>query len=99
MSSLRPILKWAGAKTKLGPHILELTPPTSRRLIEPFLGSAAVALNLGFESNVLADANPDVIDLYRNLADEPEKFMIECRRLFVSSNNTEEAYYSASRRI
>ncbi len=75
------------------PHILALVPPTSQRLVEPFLGSAAVALNLGFERNVLSDSNADVVGLYQSLTDSPEDFVGECRRLFSSRNNTKEAYY------
>ena len=75
------------------PHILALVPPTSRRLVEPFLGSAAVALNLGFEENILADSNADVVGLYQSLAADPENFVRECRRLFSSATNTETAFY------
>ena len=91
--SLKPILKWAGAKTKVVPHILALVPPTSKRLVEPFLGSAAVALNLGFDRNLLADSNPDVVGLYQSLAADPESFVRECRHLFTTRSNTEDAYY------
>ena len=74
-------------------HIQVLVPPASQRLVEPFLGSAAVALNLGFEKNILADSNPDVVGLYRSLANDPERFVRECRRLFSPQTNTEETYY------
>jgi DNA adenine methylase len=94
VSSLKPILKWAGAKTKLVPDILALIPPTSRRLVEPFLGSAAVALNLGFDQNLLADSNPDIIGLYQSLALAPEEFVCKCRELFTPQTNTAERYYS-----
>jgi DNA adenine methylase len=75
------------------PHIRPLVPPTAQRLVEPFLGSAAVALNLGFERNLLADSNPDVVGLYQCLEAAPESFVAECRRLFSPRTNTEEAYY------
>lgn len=90
---LRPVLKWAGAKRKLVSHISPWAPPTARRLIEPFLGSAAVALNLGFAQNLLADSNPDVIGLYRCLGEDAVRFENECRQLFVPANNNAEAYY------
>ncbi len=61
--------------------------------MEPFLGSAAVALNLGFERNLLADSNADVVGLYQSLAADPEVLVAECRRLFSSGNNTEASFY------
>lgn len=92
MPPLRPILKWAGAKTKLVPHIRALLPPTATRLIEPFVGSAAVALNLGLPKNLLADANPDVVAVYDCLAEHPVRFVRDCRELFASRNNTAESF-------
>jgi DNA adenine methylase len=77
----------------LAPDILSLVPGTATRLIEPFLGSAAVALNLGFEHNLLADSNRDVVSVYRSLAAAPEHFVTECRHLFTPANNTPDAYY------
>lgn len=92
MPLLRPILKWAGAKTRLVPHIRELVPRHARRLVEPFAGSAAVALNLGFQANLMADANSDVIAVYDFLAAHPVRFVRDCRALFSAGHNTREAF-------
>jgi len=92
VSQLRPILKWAGAKTKLVPRIRALMPLTTARLVEPFVGSGAVALNLDLPSNLLADANPDVVSVYEALRDHPVKFVRDGRALFAASNNTAESF-------
>ena len=89
---LRPILKWAGAKTKLVPQIRALVPKGLTRLVEPFVGSGAVALNLDFACNLLADANPDVVSVYDSLAKHPLRFVRDCKELFTAKNNTAAAF-------
>jgi DNA adenine methylase len=90
----RPFLKWAGAKTKLLEAIRSAAPPGARRLIEPFAGSGAVALNLDYEDNLLADANPDLIAVYRALQRDGPAFIERCTPLFSPSNNVHDAYYA-----
>lgn len=94
MHPQRPFLKWAGAKTKLVPAIRATVPPGARRLIEPFLGSGAVALNLGLPHNLLADANEDLVAVFTALQREGVRFIDACARLFVPQNNTADAYYA-----
>jgi DNA adenine methylase len=90
----RPFLKWAGAKTRLIAAIRPTAPVGVRRLIEPFAGSGAVALNLGFEQILLADANRDLIDVYRELRRGGEKFIARCAALFTPKSNAPEVYYA-----
>ncbi|MFX6803955.1 DNA adenine methylase, partial [Acinetobacter baumannii] len=44
---MKPFLKWAGSKYRLLSTIQQLL-PKGQRLIEPFVGSGAVFLNLDF---------------------------------------------------
>lgn len=89
---MKPFLKWAGGKSKLVPRIAELLPP-SGRLVEPFLGSGAVYMGLpDYGGYLLADANPDLTDLYGILRDGGRGFVEEVRRLFVPGNNVRAAY-------
>jgi DNA adenine methylase len=90
----RPFLKWAGAKTKLLSVIGAHVPAGTRRLIEPFVGSGAVALNLGLPRSILADTNRDLISVYTALRDDGERFIDACGRLFVPENNRRRAYYA-----
>lgn len=71
----RPFVKWAGGKAKLAPAIVASMPVGIRRYIEPFLGAGAVFFALDAERPgtraVLSDANPDLIETYVVLRDEP----------------------------
>jgi DNA adenine methylase Dam len=78
----RPFLKWAGGKYSLLPELDLLIPPGAR-LIEPFVGGGAVFLNSGkHDTFLLADANPDLINLYQMLAVVPEQVTVLARQLF-----------------
>ena len=66
---------------------------SGKRLIEPFTGSAAVFLNAGFENNLLADTNPDLISVYEELRDSSTEFINQAEALFIDKNNTESRYY------
>lgn len=89
----RPFLKWPGGKYRLLEHIQKALGPGDK-LIEPFVGSAAVFLNTDFDRYVLADSNPDLIALYEHLRDGGEDFIESCAELFVPENNTPAQYYS-----
>ncbi len=89
---MKPFLKWAGGKYRVLPHILAAL-PDGKRLIEPFVGSGALFLNTGFKKYQLADANVDLINLYRHLQAEGESFIRYSQSLFVPENNNEEAFY------
>ena len=64
------------------------------RLIEPFLGSGAVFLNTDYQRYLLADANPDLIDLYRQLAQEGERFIRYCRSFFTARHDCRAGFYA-----
>ena len=65
-----PPIKCQGIKTKLVPAILRSIDRDPDGLwIEPFLGSAVVALNVAPRRALLADSNPHLIRFYRALAD------------------------------
>lgn len=87
-----PFLKYAGGKRALVPQIAKYWKPYSdRRLVELFVGSAAVALGLKPEKALLNDLNPHLINLHRwvqkglevKLETQNERaFYIEQRRKF-----------------
>ena len=89
---VRPFLKWAGGKFRLIDRIAA-TLPDGNRLIEPFLGSGAVFLNTNFDRYLLADINPDLIDLYQTLQQEGDGFIDYCRQFFVPELNRQNRYY------
>jgi len=63
--NLTPMLKWAGGKRWLVPHIMLLWEPhRHRRLVEPLCGGLAVTLKLLPDCALLNDINPHVINFY-----------------------------------
>ncbi|ELR5205470.1 Dam family site-specific DNA-(adenine-N6)-methyltransferase [Providencia rettgeri] len=90
--SNKTILKWAGSKVRimdqLRPHL-----PKAKRLVEPFAGSCAVMMNTDYEQYLIADANPDLINLYETLTILPESMLIEALPLFRRNNSAD--YYLA----
>jgi DNA adenine methylase len=65
---LKPLLKWAGGKTRLAPIFQKLYEPhRHRRLVEPFCGGLGVALGLMPDEALLNDINPDLINFHRFL--------------------------------
>ncbi len=94
----RPFLKWAGGKFKLCPW-LKLHLPEGKRLIEPFVGAAALFLNTDFKKAILNDCNPDLITLYQTLQSEGETFIAYCRSFFTPKNNTSKQYYRLRQRF
>ena len=89
---LKPFLKWPGGKYRLTERICQKL-DTGQRLVEPFAGSAAVFLNTDYDAYLIADSNPDLINLYRQLKEEGETFIEYCRDLFVPDNNNKNVYY------
>lgn len=90
---MRPFLKWPGGKYRIRERIRSKLLP-GKRLIEPFTGSGAIFLNTAYENYLLADSNPDLINLYQQLIAGGDGFIDYCRRLFCPENNDEHVYYS-----
>ena len=91
-ATIKPFLKWPGNKYRISERIRAKLSP-GRRLIEPFTGAAAVFLNTDYEEYLLADSNPDLINLYQQLVSDCDEFIDYCRSLFIPANNTEKKYY------
>jgi DNA adenine methylase len=74
----KPIVKWAGGKSKLLPALLPHVPTHIRTYAEPFAGGAALFFALAgdpsrtIERAVLADQNEDLIACYRAVRDDVE---------------------------
>jgi DNA adenine methylase len=82
--SARPLLKWAGGKSRCLPDILALLPDSIGTYYEPFVGGAAVFFALAakgrFKKAVLGDRNPDLVDVYRGVKTNVEAVIKELRR-------------------
>ena len=93
MSFIKPFLKWPGGKFRLIERISKKLEP-GKRLVEPFVGSGAVFLNTQYKRYLLADTNPDLINLYRYVQQEGESFIEYSQSLFNKKNNNEKKYYA-----
>lgn len=90
---MKPFLKWAGGKARIVERIKVVLPP-GRRLVEPFVGSGALFLNAEFSTYLLADANHDLINCYRQLQRGGVAFIDLCASYFAPANNQPDAYYA-----
>lgn len=66
---VKPLIKYQGGKTKELPIIKPYIPSTTKRIVEPFCGGAAVAFHYELPA-ILNDVNRDVINLYSVVADD-----------------------------
>ncbi len=78
MKKQRAFLKWAGGKYGLVEDIQRHLPP-ARKLVEPFVGAGSVFLNTDYDHYLLADINPDLINLYNLLKERPEEYISEAK--------------------
>jgi DNA adenine methylase len=99
----RPLLKWAGGKRQLLPHLRRFYPTTFNRYIEPFFGSGAVFFDLhaagrlrGHEA-VLIDSNADLIGCYETVRDECEAVACALERLAAAHAADGRSHYYAVR--
>lgn len=88
----KTILKWAGSKARIMDKLIPYL-PKAKRLVEPFAGSCAVMMNTEYEEYLIADANQDLISLYRNVVEHTE---IMARKEFYAweENNYKNDYIS-----
>lgn len=71
--TITPILKWAGGKTQLLPEITARMPETYEKYIEPFIGGGALFFKLNADRAVIADSNPELINMYRVVSENSEQ--------------------------
>ena len=88
--SVKPILKWAGGKTQLIKQLLPHVPERFGTYIEPFFGGGALFFTLQPERAIIADSNPELINLYRQVATSVDS-VIDCLKHY---RNTQEDYYA-----
>jgi DNA adenine methylase len=79
-----PVLKWAGGKSQLISEIVKRLPQAIETYYEPFVGGGAVFFALAargrFQRAVLSDLNPELVAVYRALAEDVEAVIRSLRR-------------------
>lgn len=78
---MKPIIKWVGGKSQLAQQIRERLPKSFNTYYEPFLGGAAVLLDLNPTNAVVSDINPELINMYRQVQSFEDKLVWELDRL------------------
>ncbi|MDR0948733.1 MAG: Dam family site-specific DNA-(adenine-N6)-methyltransferase [Lachnospiraceae bacterium] len=86
----KPILKWAGGKTQMLNEIIPKIPTIYGKYIEPFLGGGALFFALQPEKSVIADSNPELINAYRQVANNVEEVV----EYLSHYENTKEMFYA-----
>lgn len=75
---MEPVLKWAGGKRQLLSDIRAIITPESlngHTLFEPFVGGGAVFLALEHDSVVINDYNVELMNVYKEIRDNPEELL------------------------
>jgi DNA adenine methylase len=86
-SKAKPLLKWAGGKTRLLPLLRTfLTRQTFRRYYEPFLGGAALFFDTAPKASVLNDLNSELIFCYQIVRDHPAELFAKLKQMQVSES-------------
>lgn len=86
----KPILKWAGGKTQMLGDLLPKVPSSYGKYIEPFFGGGAMFFALQPEQAVIADSNPELINLYRQVSDNVDDVICQLKKY----ENTQEMFYA-----
>lgn len=76
---LRPVVKWAGGKRQILPHLSKHLPDQWDHYYEPFVGGGALLIHL-YNQHLLnhatiSDTNGELVDLYRVIRDNPEELV------------------------
>lgn len=85
-----PILKWAGGKTQMLGDIIPRMPEEYGKYIEPFIGGGALFFKLKKEKSIISDSNPELINMYREVADHCDQ-VIEILKEY---KNEEKMFYA-----
>ena len=86
----KPVLKWAGGKSQMLGEIVPRMPKEYNTYIEPFFGSGAVFFAVAPRHAIIADSNPELINLYQVISSDAETLIEELS----SYSNTKESFYA-----
>ena len=81
----KPILKWAGGKTQMLGELMPRVPKTYGRYIEPFFGGGALFFSLKPENAIIADSNPELINMYLQVAHHVDDVLSACRNMRIQA--------------
>jgi DNA adenine methylase len=85
----RPLIRWAGSKTRILHLLTEHSPTSYERYIEPFCGSMSLFLRISPEKASMGDINEELINFYKQVKVRPEEISEAIHKI----PRTEEEYY------
>lgn len=99
---MKPLFGWVGSKARSAEFIIREFPTFFNNYYEPFLGSAAVYLNLGpclrqWKHSFLSDANRNLVNCYKSVCDDTERVAKIVEHMCL--RNSEEFYYEMRKQI
>jgi DNA adenine methylase len=87
--------RWKTFQPLLNRKTNRIHPQTiSKRLVEPFVGSGTVFLNIDAEEYLLCDLNEDLINLYNVLKEKGDIFIKDCYTYFDPKYNDGDSFYA-----
>lgn len=89
LSAPRPVLKWAGGKTQLLAELRSRFPARFTRYVEPFFGGGALFFDVRPDQALIADSNPELVNLYRCIQTNHQAITEHLARF----ENTEACFY------
>lgn len=90
-------IPYQGSKRNLADEILRFFPKNFEKLIEPFAGSAAISIAAAYHSKadsfVFNDINEPLMELWREIINEPNRIIENYHQLWEAQLDDEEAFY------
>ena len=86
----KPVLKWAGGKQQMLDKLRPLVPSNFNKYIEPFIGGGALFFSLMPKNAIIADLNPELINLYTVIKKDVESLINALKDM----KNDEEFFYA-----
>ena len=90
LTPLKPILKWAGGKSQILNSLLPKIPAKYEKYIEPFFGGGALFFALQPDNAVISDSNPELINMYRQVANHVDEVISYLNKY----ENTSKMFYA-----
>ena len=94
---MSPVLKWAGGKTQLLAHIADNMPVKYNNYYEPFIGGAAVLLDVTPTQAFINDVNEQLVNLYMQLKTAVDSVIAKVNEMDAEPC-TKELYYAIRER-
>lgn len=79
-SGCKPVLKWAGGKSQMLDILTPLVPKNYGKYIEPFFGGGALFFSLIPQQSVIADSNPELVNLYRTISENVDELILSLQK-------------------